>query len=119
MMRRDGRDDSLDLVVAELALQSVRASEIARRIGVTPNRVYSVLHYLRRHGAELPRVKSGPSSAPQGARLPRLSGELRAALAPYAAARQMSVKALSVQILQIVARDGLVDAIIDDEEPRP
>lgn len=111
------RDDSLDAVVSALAGQAVRASDIARRIGVTPSRVHSVLHYLRRHGAEFPRVKSGPSGAPQGARLTRLSGEVRAALAPYAAARQMSVKALSVQILRIVARDRLVDAILDDGEP--
>ncbi|MET4130704.1 hypothetical protein [Roseovarius sp. MBR-6] len=112
------RDDSLDAVVSALAGQAVPASEIARRIGVTPNRVHSVLAYLRRNGAEFPRIKMGPSNAPQGARLTRLSGEVRAALAPYAAARQMSVKALSVQILQIVARDRLVDAIIDDKEPR-
>ncbi|PKP66454.1 MAG: hypothetical protein CVT86_02940 [Alphaproteobacteria bacterium HGW-Alphaproteobacteria-8] len=110
------RDDSLDAAVITLAQQGVRASDIARRLGVTSGRIHTVLHFLRRHGAEFPRVKSGPSGDLQGARLTRLSGALRAALAPYAAARQMSVKALAVQILWIVARDRLVDAIIDDEE---
>jgi hypothetical protein len=112
------RDNSLDAAVAEQAQKAVRASDIARNLGVTPNRVHSVLNFLRRHGAEFPPVRSGPRPGLQGPRLTRLNAELRSALAPHAAARGMSARALAARILEIVTREDLVDAILDDGEDR-
>ncbi|ARE85026.1 hypothetical protein ROSMUCSMR3_03572 [Roseovarius mucosus] len=112
-------DDSLDTPVTELAVQAVPASEIARRLGVTTQRVHSVLHYLRRHGAAFPPVRPGKPCGPQGAQLTRLNAETRAALAPHAIARGIETKALAVRILDVVIRDNLIDAILDDKETNP
>ena len=108
------RDDSLDASVSGLATQAVPAREIARRLGVTAQRVHSVLHYLRRHGAVFPPVRLGKPCGPQGAQLTRVNAETRAA--PHAIARGMETKALAVRILDVVIRDNLIDAILDDKE---
>jgi len=108
------RDDSLDAAVISLARQGVRASDIARRLGETPNRVHSVLHFLRRHGATFPPVRSGPSPDKQKARLTRLNAEIRDGLEPHAIARGMSVKELALHLLEAVVRDDLVAAVLDD-----
>lgn len=100
-------------------MQAVPASEIARRLGVTTQRVHSVLHYLRRHGAVFPPVRLGKRCGPQGAQLTRLNAETRAALEPHAIARGMETKALAVRILDVVIRDNLIDAILDDKETNP
>lgn len=113
------RDDSLDAAVITLAREGVRASDIARRLDVTPNRIHSVLHYLRRHGAAFPRARSGPAPGKQGARLTRLNADLRDGLAPHATARGMGVKELAVCLLGIIIRDGLIEAILDDTGHRP
>ena len=110
------RDDSLDASVSGLATQAVPAREIARRLGVTAQRVHSVLHYLRRHGAVFPPVRLGKPCGPQGAQLTRVNAETRAALEPHAIARGMETKALAVRILDVVIRDNLIDAILDDKE---
>ncbi|MFB9148730.1 hypothetical protein [Roseovarius ramblicola] len=112
-------DTSLDQPISELAKQAVPARVIAERIGVKPQKVHSVLHRLRRHGAEFPRIRPGRGRGPQEVRLTRLSAEVRAALEPYAAARGVTVKELAVAILDVVTRDGLVGAVLDDRKGQP
>ncbi|WP_297773073.1 helix-turn-helix domain-containing protein [uncultured Roseovarius sp.] len=107
-------DDSLDADVIPLAREGVPASDIARRLGVTPNRIHAVLARLRRQGAEFPPVRLGAPCRKQGARLTRLNSDLREGLEPHAIARGMSVKEMALRLLDIVIRDGLVDAILDD-----
>ncbi|KJS43374.1 MAG: hypothetical protein VR71_10690 [Roseovarius sp. BRH_c41] len=110
------RDDSLDTPVSALAAEAVPAREIARRLSVTTSRVHSVLHYLRRHGAPFPPVRLGKPCGRQGAQLTRLNAEVRGALEPHALARGVQTKALAVRILEVVIRDNLIDAILDDKE---
>lgn len=112
-------DDSLDAPVRRAAAQGIGAAFIARELGVTPNRVHAVLARLRRNGEVFPRVRPGPALRLQGLRLSTLDGVTRRAFEPHAAAREVSIRQLVHLILRTVARDDLVDAILDDKETNP
>ena len=111
------RDPQIDDIRA-LALRGVRPGDIAERLGVSRQRVYMRVGWLRRMGCDIPEFPRGPLRR-DGKRQFRVRGveaDLLEQLAPHAEARGLSAPALAGRLLNVIARDGLVDAILDDEE---
>ena len=93
-------------LVGQLAAAGKSVAEIAQATGLKPG---SVKCYRSRA------VEGARQPVRQTAKWPRtLSFEAQKALAPLAVARRMTMPELAVQIMEIVARDGLVGAILDD-----
>jgi len=101
-----------------LALRGVRPGEIAERLGLSRQRVYMRIGWLRRTGDEIPEFPRGPLRR-DGQRQLRIRGveaDLLERLAPHAEARGVSAVTLAGRLLNVIARDDLVDAILDDKE---
>ena len=82
--------------VLALRARGIAPTEIAARLGITPNCARSHIHMAGKAAA-----------AP-------LPLDLVEALAPHAARRGLTVPALAVDLLSEIAEAGLVDAILDD-----
>lgn len=93
-----------------LRSQGLRASEIGRMLGITPNAVTGLISSRERH-----RVRGGETPAsrlPTGAII--LPIDVRIALRPAAAKRGVSVEQLILDLAATIAEDDLTDAILDD-----
>jgi transposase len=108
--------DDLSVPVLMLARKGLPPREIARRFGITANSVSCRLHYWRKQGVALPAPKVGRPKGTARAHLTRTTRQLHEDLQPYAARRCLTVKELCRRILNAVAEDDLVDAILDDLE---
>lgn len=113
------RDPEIDDIRA-LALRGVRPGDIAERLGLSRQRVYMRISWLRRVGEEIPEFPRGPLQR-DGQRQFRVRGieaDLLERLAPHAEARGLSAAVLAGRLLNVIARDGLTDAILDDTGDR-
>ena len=109
-IRTPDRDRILDL-----ACKGHPPREISAMMGMDANTVSGLLCYERRKGNAIPHFKTGPGlvghtrfvilDPPRG---------LRDALIPHAEARGVTVSELAGALLKTLARDDLVDAILDD-----
>ncbi len=81
--------------ILRMDAEGVSTAEIAARLGRSPAHVRQQRSRARRFWVELPR-------------------DLRPQLAPHAAARGVSVQTLIRELIQAVADDAMVDAILDD-----
>jgi DNA-binding CsgD family transcriptional regulator len=101
------------LVAVDLAKRGMTTSQIAQSMGIKPNTASNYLGDARRFGLDVPKCKPGPITR-TGLSTIRVSTDLVAKLRPYAAARRMNISDLAAQLLEEIATDGLVDAILDD-----
>ena len=92
--------------VGQLYAAGKSGEQIALETGLTSQTVKTYRAIANREARHPPR---------QTPKWPRnLSFEAQKALAPLALARSMTIPELSVLIMEIIARDGLVGAILDD-----
>lgn len=90
--------------VAALRQSGLSTQQIANRIGIEPKTVSAL-------EADQRRTRAATATIPSGVVFP-LSVRLR--LRPAAARRSMSVEQLMVEMMERIADDCLVDAILDD-----
>ncbi|WP_454280226.1 hypothetical protein [Sphingomonas sp. Marseille-Q8236] len=105
--------DSRSQAVAALRAQGQSTREIARRIGIEPKTVSALEASQNRK--DLSRTQS--CDLPNWNTVAIDADTLRA-LRPHAARRGISVVALARNLLIVLADDGLVDALLDDEAAR-
>jgi len=108
--------DDVSAVVVEMSRRGLPPRDIARRLGTTANAISTRLHQLRKRGVALPPPQIGRPKGTARSHLTRTTRQLHEDLQPYAARRGLAVKELCRRILNAVAEDDLVDAILDDLE---
>ena len=106
-------DDSTADTVA-LAIEGLRPCEIAEMTGLTPNQVSCRLRYWRARGEDIPCSKGGPWRPRRRICAMGVADDLRGLLIPHAERRGLSIGELCRNILDIAAREGLIDSILDD-----
>jgi DNA-binding transcriptional regulator LsrR (DeoR family) len=93
---------SLCRTAAALADQGLSPDQIAARLGIPKRTVHDRLRYAR------------------GLRTTRIPADALPALKEHADARALSVAELASALLVAVAKDGLIDAVLDDRpDPNP
>ena len=101
---------------AIIAARADTAPTVALRFGVTAQNVRQIWSRAIQMGlveAIDPEVRGKRVSAPMQVR-DVLPDTLRKALRPHAHKRGLSVASLSLRILDVIAKDSMVDAILDD-----
>lgn len=88
---------SITAAAAALARQGLGETEIARRLDVKVKTVSTVLYRVQQRGMTL-----------------RLPHDAADGLATSAEARGVTLEDLACRVLEAVARDGLLDAVLDD-----
>lgn len=96
--------------VIALRQQGLSTTDIAGRIGISPGTV-TALECSAQRSAK-PR---GVRPAEQHGRTIVFPIDVLEALRPYALRRQLTVNALARRLIETIADDGMVDAILDDE----
>lgn len=98
-----------------MAQQGIPPRDIAAHFNVSNERVWNLLSNARRSGHDIPRFHGG------WVRDSRLSWcqvglppMARAALAAAAERRGLKVNDLAARLLEVIALDGMVDAVLDD-----
>ena len=111
------RDPEIEDIRA-LALRGVRPGDIAERLGLSRQRVYMRIAWLRNTGEDIPQFSRGPLRAgTKGRAIVRgVQPDLFDRLRPHASARGIAASSLAGRLLNVIARDGLTDAILDDLE---
>ncbi len=98
--------------VIDLAHQRVQPCDIAVRLNCAPDTVYQYISAARRAGMRIPKFTNGRPN--QTAGYAHINHETAAALRPHADRRGIPLRVLAKRLLAEVARDDLVDAILDD-----
>lgn len=98
-------------IVRPLALRGLRPVLIAKRTGLRAETVSRTMSRLRASGVPIKVHPPGRLKGPMGA---RLTESARRALTQAAAARGVSLGMLKRQLLETIATDGMVDAVLDD-----
>lgn len=101
----------------ELALSGMPPREIVNIVNVAVDTVYQYLREARHEGIEFPPFKS--PGRPVNGPLSRPLHPVIAALKPHAELRRISVTTLAHRLLTTIARDDLVDAVLDDSLKGP
>lgn len=107
--------------IIAMAKQGVRPRDLALHFRITAEHVQNLLGRARKRGEDIPRYSSSGEIVSGYA----VVGEAKVtsvllpinamtALAPYAHRRDMSVPELAAKIIQIVADEDLVLAVLDD-----
>lgn len=99
--------------IEALRAQHLDTHAIARKIGISPKDVSALESSKQRT-----RKQRGASYGRPNMATITIDPELRMALRPHAIKRDMSVEALSRQILDTVAHEGMIDAVLDDDGGR-
>lgn len=98
----------------EMARQGVPPRQIASRLSLRAGTVRSYISKARRAGEDIPLFPTGrPDTCTCGHSL-AIEQEFMARLAPHAHSRGMTVRVLARLLLEQIARDGLVEAVLDD-----
>ncbi|MFD1342910.1 hypothetical protein [Litorisediminicola beolgyonensis] len=99
--------------IIELARENVSRLDIATQVGVPAERVYSIIAEQRKKGVPIARPTKMTGNF---CTKPRIVIEQRVldTLEPFALHRNMTARELAAEILELVARDGIVDAVLDD-----
>lgn len=95
--------------IRALKAQGMQLSEIAQLLGMKTNNVTSAASTAAKH-----RARSVDYGKPQQV---YLGIRTIAALKPYAEARGVLPTKLVQMLIDTVVRDGMVDAVLDDQEP--
>jgi len=90
----------------------LRAPEIAKRLGLLESTVSSHIDYARKKRGLPPLRKRRPSET--AARTVAVPRDVLAALGPAAARRGITINELARQLLEAIADDDIVDAVLDD-----
>lgn len=101
-----------------LAREGHRAGEIAEMVGRPVGTVYNYLSAARRAGEDVPRCRTRVPDEAIEPSVITLDPKVRRALAGPARLRGLVPEALAARLLSTIARDGLVDAVLDDGDPR-
>lgn len=102
--------------VVDLALAAPAATvpDIARVMDCPRGTVISYLSAARREGIDVPRRPISRTKRSLGAVELRLATDVHQALHEAAEARECSLSRLVLRLVSHAARDGLIDAILDD-----
>lgn len=100
--------------IINLGVTGMLPSEIAIRLGRPVTTVYAYLAEGRNEGHPIPRHK-GHGNRGRAFILPPM--DVVRALQPHAERRGVSVRELGLQLLETIADEGLVDAILDEGAP--
>lgn len=95
--------------VAELAQKGLTKAQIAERMGLKAETVSTYLTEARNLGMPAPPLRHSSTRWTK-----HVSREAKQALRSHWISREMSMTQLLVAIVEAVARDGLVDAVMDD-----
>jgi len=95
--------------IRALKAKGMQCGEIAQLLGMKPKDVTSAAIIATKH-----RTKSFSYDKPQQV---YLGIQTIAALKPHADARGIMPTKLVQMLIDIVVRDGMVDAVLDDQEP--
>ncbi|TDE40953.1 hypothetical protein [Antarcticimicrobium sediminis] len=98
--------------VIALAVEGVPPRLIAEQLSLDSEAVYYELRNARRRGTQIPRFRCG--RRPNEFRMLRLEPEAMRPLATHALARGMPTARLAERLLERIAADDLVDAVLDD-----
>ncbi|SFQ13830.1 hypothetical protein SAMN05421853_10283 [Roseivivax halotolerans] len=99
--------------IVEMAKKGYARPTIAREVGINVQAVYTVISQARVGGADIPRVHGYHLGASRSPRV-LVDKDVFIRLNPVAAERQITTRELISQILHVVARENLTDAILDD-----
>ncbi len=102
--------ESRTAAVSALRADGLSTAAIAARIGIEPKTVAA----LEASAARAKRPSLPPISGPAVGRTVLIPFQDYAALRPHAARRAFTVDQLIRDIIEIVARDDMVDAVLDD-----
>jgi hypothetical protein len=105
--------------IIAMARQGIRPNRIAILMKVAPNIVSVTLWQARQDGVAIPSFgtagrKKGLGADAAAVALANLGEETRARLTEAGAARGIGAAETARRLLTIVARDGLIDAVLDD-----
>ncbi len=98
--------------VIDLALQNTPPRDIAVMLNRTRATVYHYLFLARRAGVNIPEFRGGARITTAG--YMHISNDTAALLRPHAARRGIPPRDLARRILETVAGNDLVDAVLDD-----
>ncbi len=104
-------------MVVKLALEGLRPAEIVRRTGFPRATVHARLYEARQSGAAIPDYRAGKPKPPPDRRV-RLPGDVVAAFARHDPEARDGGHELIRRVLAVIARDGLIDAVIDTKGRR-
>lgn len=93
-----------DVIAAHQQYPQWTASEIAAHLGCLPEYVRAT---AQRNSLRLPKIRGASP-------IVRLSAPAVLALSDHAAAREISVSDLAKRIVETIARENMVDAVLDD-----
>lgn len=99
--------------IIALAARGLDAAGIITETGLSPNVVHARLVDAKRKAG-----RTGPRRRHSTPLEKLMTDAARDALRPHAARRDLSLPQLCSQLLEAIARDGMVDAILDDEASR-
>lgn len=95
--------------VLALRAQGMRICDVARMLGISPNAASGLESHVKRVKSLKP--DQPPATPTAGDLMPM---DVRRALRPHAARRDITVDRLIVDIIAAVAHGDLVDAVLDD-----
>jgi hypothetical protein len=98
--------------VIDLAHQRIPPRDIAVRLNCAPDTVHQYISAARRAGMCIPKFTNGRPNTTAG--YAHINHETAAALRPHADRRGLPLRVLAKRLLAEIARDDLVDAILDD-----
>lgn len=100
-----------------MAQKNIAPPDIACALKIAPGTVHGYLSDARKAGVAVPYFKWNSGRTHTGL-IATMSQEAAELLRPDAAARGLSTERLAARLLEAIARDHMVDAILDDEVAR-
>lgn len=107
--------------IIDKAQAGVRPMQIAADLGLPVDEVYGTISYARKRGVPIshfPAGKQGVVKLPPELRSAtvtlRVDGELLACLEEPARLRGLSDRQLAVRLLDVLVREDMIDAVLDD-----
>lgn len=110
------QDLRMDEFIIPMAKRGVPPSVISERLHLPPAKIHYVIKRARMRGEDIPNFSMKGREQPKR-RIP-LKADVRRELEPYASARGLTPIELAERILDVVAADKLVSAILDDTTAR-
>jgi len=98
--------------VVDMALEGTPPRVIADRLELAPEAVHYELRNARKQGVEIPPFRCGRS--PKEFRTLRIAPEAMRPLVAHADLRRIPTVKLAERLLECIAADDLVDAVLDD-----
>lgn len=109
------RDQAIEMAKRGIPPRLIAPRLIAPRLSIGLATVRSYIAKARQAGEDIPRFRSpGRPLAKVSVLSLQLNIETCPRLAPHAHARGLTVRILAQRLLEQIARDGLVEAVLDD-----